>query len=169
VPTDEKTRLRIRQYLIELMDEGAADAMMESMPPIPWTDLATKEDLADLRGDMTRLETGLRRDMAGLETNLRTEITALESNLRTEIGALESNLRTEIGALESNLRTEFTALAINVHTEISGLESGFGHEMVGLEGRLSKQIAESTRMVVFSMMFLMVGVIGAVAAFVNLG
>ncbi len=147
MPTDENTRLRIRQYLIELMDEDAADAMMEPMPPIPWTELATKDDISDLRGDMARIETGLRRDMAGLESNLRTEITALESNLRTEI----------------------SGLATNVHTELGGLETGFGHEMVGLEGRLSKQIAESTRMVVLSMMFLMVGVIGAIAAFVNLG
>jgi hypothetical protein len=48
MPVDESTRLRIRQYLIELMDEGAADAMMESMPPIPWTQLATKDDIAQL-------------------------------------------------------------------------------------------------------------------------
>ena len=48
MPVDENTRLRIRQYLIELMDEGAADAMMESMPPIPWTELATKDDIARL-------------------------------------------------------------------------------------------------------------------------
>ncbi|MEZ5246294.1 MAG: hypothetical protein R2707_14425 [Acidimicrobiales bacterium] len=46
MPVDENTRLRIRQYLIELMDESAADAMMESMPPIPWTQLATKDDIA---------------------------------------------------------------------------------------------------------------------------
>ena len=48
MPTDENTRLRIRQYLIELMDEEAADAILESMPPIPWTELATKDDLARL-------------------------------------------------------------------------------------------------------------------------
>ncbi len=48
MPADESTRLRIRQYLIELMDEQAADAMMESMPPISWTELATKDDLTRL-------------------------------------------------------------------------------------------------------------------------
>ena len=52
MPADEKTRLRIRQHLIELMDEQAADAMMESMPPIPWTDLATKDDIARLTARM---------------------------------------------------------------------------------------------------------------------
>lgn len=39
------------------MDEELVDAIMESMPPIPWTDLATKDDIADLRGDMAQLET----------------------------------------------------------------------------------------------------------------
>ena len=34
MPADEKTRLRIRQYLTELIDEEAADTMMESMPTI---------------------------------------------------------------------------------------------------------------------------------------
>ena len=48
MPTDERTRLRIRQYLIDLMDEEAADAIMDSMPPIPWTQLATKDDIAAL-------------------------------------------------------------------------------------------------------------------------
>ena len=33
----------------------AADAMLESMPPIPWTDLATRQALAGGRGDMARL------------------------------------------------------------------------------------------------------------------
>ncbi|MDW3217076.1 MAG: hypothetical protein R8F63_00575 [Acidimicrobiales bacterium] len=46
----ESTRLRIRQYLIEVMDEEAADAMMESMPPMHWDELATKDDIARLDG-----------------------------------------------------------------------------------------------------------------------
>lgn len=48
MPADENTRLQIRQHFIELMDERLADAIMESMPPIPWTDLATKDDIARL-------------------------------------------------------------------------------------------------------------------------
>ena len=49
MPTSESTRLRIRQYLIEAMDEEAADAMMESMPPVHWDHLATKDDIAPRR------------------------------------------------------------------------------------------------------------------------
>ena len=56
MPVDENTRLRIRQYLIELMDEGAADAMMESMPPIPWTELATKDDITRLDGQLVGID-----------------------------------------------------------------------------------------------------------------
>ncbi len=59
MPVDENTRLRIRQYLIELMDEAAADAMMESMPPIPWTELATKDDISRLGERIDDLGTSL--------------------------------------------------------------------------------------------------------------
>ncbi|MEQ8842227.1 MAG: hypothetical protein RIB98_14685 [Acidimicrobiales bacterium] len=56
MPVDENTRLRIRQYLLELMDEDAANAMMESMPPIPWTQLATKDDMARLDGRLVGID-----------------------------------------------------------------------------------------------------------------
>ncbi len=50
MPADETTRHRLRQRFTELMDEDLADAIMESMPPVPWTDLATKDDIARLDG-----------------------------------------------------------------------------------------------------------------------
>jgi hypothetical protein len=35
MPAYENTRLRIRQYMIEMMDQEATDAIQEFMPPIP--------------------------------------------------------------------------------------------------------------------------------------
>lgn len=51
---------------------------------------------------------------------------------------------------------------------MNALDAGTDHKLEGFEGRLSKQIADSTRQVVLSMMFLILGVIAAIAAFVNL-
>lgn len=48
MPADERTRLQIRQHFIELMNEELADAIMESMPPVPWPEIATTRDLAAL-------------------------------------------------------------------------------------------------------------------------
>ena len=48
MPADEPTRFRLHRRLSELLDPELADAMMESMPPMPWNELATKDDLRDL-------------------------------------------------------------------------------------------------------------------------
>jgi DNA repair ATPase RecN len=82
VPVDENTRLRIRQYLIELMDEDAADAIMESMPPIPWTELATKEDIARLDGRLLDLH----RDVTHIDGRLDTTNERLDgTNVRIDV------------------------------------------------------------------------------------
>lgn len=38
----------MRPRLTELLEPDLADAMMESMPPMPWDELATKADIAAL-------------------------------------------------------------------------------------------------------------------------
>lgn len=67
MPVDENTRLRLRQYLIELMDETAADAMMESMPPIPWTELATKDDVTRIAGRLESLDRRVEQTSSDLQ------------------------------------------------------------------------------------------------------
>jgi hypothetical protein len=44
MPAYEKSRLHIRQYLIDMRDQETTDAILEFMPPIPSTELATKDD-----------------------------------------------------------------------------------------------------------------------------
>ena len=63
MPVDERTRLAIRSWFAEQLNDDLADAIMESMPPIEWTDVATKDDLA-LMGRELRAETAeLRAEM----------------------------------------------------------------------------------------------------------
>ena len=60
---DERTRLAIRSWFAEQLNDDLADAIMEFMPPIEWTDVATKDDLA-LMGRELRAETAeLRAEM----------------------------------------------------------------------------------------------------------
>ena len=44
----ETKRYRLRQRLNGLMEEEHVTTLMDSLPPIGWERLATKEDLADL-------------------------------------------------------------------------------------------------------------------------
>ena len=71
---DEKTRLDLRQKLEDILGPRLADAAMEAMPPLDYDKFATKTDvenlgivlrgeLAELRGDMAKLEGNIRTDM----------------------------------------------------------------------------------------------------------
>ena len=72
---DERIRLRIRQWFMEQVDdEEMADAIMESMPPVEWSELVTKHDLAlttrELRAEMGELRVELRNEMNDLRTDI---------------------------------------------------------------------------------------------------
>lgn len=55
-------RAEASQALTEALGPRAAAALMECIPPFPWTELATKSDLRDLEERFTlRLETGFHR------------------------------------------------------------------------------------------------------------
>ena len=45
-PIDEKVRWALMRRLIEVLGEEEADTLMESLPPVVWRQLATKDDLA---------------------------------------------------------------------------------------------------------------------------
>ena len=104
---DERTRLRIRQWFLQQMDdEEMADAIMESMPPVDWSDLATKQDLAlttrELRSEMGQL----RVEMGELRVELKTEMGELRfdmTELRSDMGELRVELKNEMGDLRSEM------------------------------------------------------------------
>ena len=98
MPTDENTRLRIRQYFVEQIDEQAADAIMESMPPVPWTELATKTDLARIETRIDGLEDrfdGLERSFAGMDARMELigeKFDGLRAGLADQFLGLEGRL-----------------------------------------------------------------------------
>ena len=72
---DERIRLRIRQWFMQQVDdEEMADAIMESMPPVEWSELVTKHDLA-----LTTRE--LRAEMGELRVELKTEMNELRGDI----------------------------------------------------------------------------------------
>ena len=63
---DERSRAEASQALTEALGPRAAAALMECIPPFPWTELATKTDLRELEQRLDerftlRLETGFHR------------------------------------------------------------------------------------------------------------
>lgn len=100
MPADENTRLRIRQYLIELMDEAAADAMMESMPPIPWTELATKDDITRLDGRLESLDRRVDQTSSDLQ-----ELTRVVATQGASLGARMDSIADRLDTTNERIDT----------------------------------------------------------------
>ena len=56
----EASRFQLRTAIGQILNEEAADTLMELLPPVGWADVATKTDLQHLRdelkGDMINLQ-----------------------------------------------------------------------------------------------------------------
>ena len=91
--------------LIELgAKESTARAAADAVPDIQH--LATKEDIAELKVEMTELRSELRTEMAELRSEVRTEIAGVKTEmaeLRTEMAELRSEVRTEIAQLRTEM------------------------------------------------------------------
>lgn len=66
---DDRTRLNLHRKLDEVLGPDDADTLMAHLPPVTWSDVATKADLRAVEGIVT--------------ANVRTEIsTAMERQIR---------------------------------------------------------------------------------------
>ena len=84
--------------------------------------LATKADLAELRGD-------IRTEMAELRGELRADNATLRGEMTTDNANLRSELRDEIGNVRSEVKDDIAALATRVGElvtrELTGIEKQF--------------------------------------------
>lgn len=115
---------------------------MESMPPVPWTELATKSDLRDLE-------------------------TRIDERFDLMNGQFEQvNERFDLGSGQFQLLAErFDHLV----AQFDGLGDQVTNQLVGFEGKLDARYAEAVRLSIFAMVSLMLGLITAVIAIVGLG
>ena len=65
--TTETKRFRLRERLHDLMEEEHVTTLMDSLPPVGWERLATKDDLADLE---ERLDTRFERIDARIDKRI---------------------------------------------------------------------------------------------------
>lgn len=135
--TDEPIRLRLHQRLTELLDPELANAMMESMPPMRWDQLATKDDIALLDA----------------------RIDAQGEALAARIDAATERMVERIDAQGMHLGSRIDAQSMRLDTRIDAQNHSLVGEMALLEGQLSVRYIETTRMMVFAMMTLFVGVV----------
>jgi hypothetical protein len=113
---DERTRLAIRSWFAEQLNDDLADAIMESMPPIEWTDVATKDDLA-LMGRELRAETA----------ELRAEMHLGFAAFSNEFAAVSNEFAVVHKEL-AGIHKEFAGIHkefADIHKEFAGVRNGF--------------------------------------------
>ncbi len=87
---DERLRLNIHTKLTELLGSEEATALIEHIMPVPWTDVATKDDLRLLRADIDVLRADMGRDMADLRTEMHQGFTVQTRWLMGYVTALSA-------------------------------------------------------------------------------
>jgi predicted nuclease with TOPRIM domain len=100
---DPRPRHELHRRLEELLGEEAADTLMEALPPVPWDELATKEDLARLE---ERLNARLDGRIATLDGRIATLDGRIDS-LEDRIGTLDERWTERLELTEHKLMAAF--------------------------------------------------------------
>jgi len=78
----EASRFQLRTAIGQILDEEAADTLMELLPPVGWADVATKTDLQHLRDE-------LKADINSLRVATKTDLHHLRDELKGDMHALQ--------------------------------------------------------------------------------
>ena len=93
-----------------LVDAGASEekarAAAEAIPDM--SDLAEKNDVAELRSE-------LKQDIGELRSELKQDIAKLRSELKQDIGELRSELKQDIAELRSELKQDIVGLKADLY------------------------------------------------------
>ena len=74
----EASRFQLRTAIGQILNEEAADTLMELLPPVGWADVATKTDLQHLRDEM-------QADIKNLRDELKGDMRALQLTIEIAI------------------------------------------------------------------------------------
>ena len=104
-------------------DETKARVLVSTFAEGMVENLATKDDIAGLRGEFA----GLRREFATLATKaelatLRGEMQQMDANLRGEMKQMDASLRGEMKQMDARLRGEMKQMDANLRGEISKVQ-----------------------------------------------
>lgn len=105
----DDARYRLHQRLEHVLGPDEAGTLMAHLPPVAWSDIATKQDLLDLRHELKGDIEGLRRDLGGDIDGLRRDIDGLRQGfdgLRRDVAAHESNTARELEHIGLRLQAD---------------------------------------------------------------
>ena len=99
----EASRFQLRTAIGQILDEEAADTLMELLPPVGWADVATKTDLQHLRdelkGDINSLRVATKSDLQHLRNELKSDINSLRNELKGDMLNLQLTIEVNVRKL----------------------------------------------------------------------
>jgi hypothetical protein len=110
VTVTEKQRHELYQHLEQAIGKEQAATLMAYLPPVGWADVATKQDVATLRGEMAHLGTALRLEFQAGLADVRTELADVRTELRTGLADVRTGLATLRGDIHRDMRLQTLAL-----------------------------------------------------------
>jgi hypothetical protein len=69
----------------EELDRKRANTLMELLPPVGWSDVARRSDIAELRGEMAGLRAELKGEMAELRADVRSALADFRTQIMTTV------------------------------------------------------------------------------------
>ena len=124
-PSDMQ-RLRLRERLAQVLNEEHAVTLMESLPPVAWDQLATKDDLVALEARMNAKFDGFRAEMLARFDNERLDV---HSRIDTGLTSVRSRIETGLADVHGKIETGLA----EVHGKIdAGLAEVHGKIDTGL-------------------------------------
>ncbi|MCY4193019.1 MAG: hypothetical protein OXF04_01810 [bacterium] len=103
-PISEKVRWALRERLIEVLGEEEAETLMESLPPVVWHQIATKDDLSALE---QRLRTEMNGQFAAFKAEVIGEFAAFKSEVVGEFAAFKGEVVGEFAGFKGEVKGEF--------------------------------------------------------------
>ena len=140
-PVGEDRRVALINRLCEVLGKEEARTLMESLPPIYWDQLATKDDIRATKDDIRATNNEIKA------TN--NEIKASEERLRTEMNGQFALVQAQFAQVQA----QFTALT----AEMRG-------EFANVRGEFALQFARQTRTMVFTLAGFAVTIWGTILA-----
>ena len=148
-------RLQLYEELVKKFGDEPAMTLMESLPPVDWHELATKDDLAALEERVNarfevvdaRIDTGLggvRGEVAALRVELGARIDTGLAGVRGEIGEMRGEMRGEIGEMRGEMSAMNARFEV-VDARFDAVGDRIDKGLADLRGEMKLDMARLTR------------------------
>ena len=98
------------------------------------SDVATKQDLKDLRSEIGELRTEMQHEFGAVRSEMQHEFGAVRSEMQHEIGTLRTEMQHEIGTLRTEMHEMEARLRLEIQSEGNKLRAELHREIAAVRG-----------------------------------